>query len=211
MKNATKHADELKSLLKKIVKDRPERPSMDPLQAIVRGTLSQDADDALVDDAMAKIETEFVDLNELRVATELEVAALIGEEHPHIDEKSTVIRAVLHAIFENEQILKLDRIKELKKAEIRSFLRELEAITPFVEAFVALHSFDTPAFPVDQSTLDYLVDEEIVEEEATVEEAQAFLEGHIKADDLFGSYLAIREKALVHERKRPKSAAIKKK
>src|SRR5690349_9189549 len=100
MKNASKHAEHLKTLLKKLVKDKPERPEMNPLTAIVRGTLSMDADDMLVDEAMARIESEFVDLNELRVATELEVADLIGEHHPRIDEKTTIIRAVLHAIFD---------------------------------------------------------------------------------------------------------------
>ena len=93
MKNASKHADELKSLLKKLGKDRPERPAMDPLVAIVRGSLSMDADDGLVDEAMAKIDSEFVDINELRVATELEVADLVGDHHPKIDEKTTIIRS----------------------------------------------------------------------------------------------------------------------
>ena len=41
MKNASKHAEELKSLVKKLVKDRPERPEMDPLVAIVRGLWGQ--------------------------------------------------------------------------------------------------------------------------------------------------------------------------
>lgn len=210
MKNASKHADELKSLLKKIAKDRPERPALDPLVAIVRGTLAEDAGDEHVDAAMTRIETEFVDLNELRVATELEVAALIGEEHPGIDEKTTVLRAVLHDIFENEQVLKLDRVKELKKAEIRTFLKELELVTPFVEAYTALHAFDTPAFPIDQATLDYLIDEEILEPETGIEEAQTFLENNIKADDMYGSYLALREKARAHENKKPKTGAKKK-
>src|ERR1700712_45318 len=125
MKNASKHAESLKALLKKLVKDRPERPEMNPLTAIVRGTLSMEADDGLVDEAMAKIDTEFVDLNELRVATELEVADLIGDHHPRIDEKSTIIRTTFHAIFDREQVLKLDRVKELKKAEVRQFLKDM--------------------------------------------------------------------------------------
>jgi endonuclease III len=207
MKNASKHADELKSLLKKLVKDRPERPTMDPLVAVVRGTLAQDATDEQVDDAMRRIDAEFVDLNELRVATELEVAALVGDEHPRIDEKTTELRAVLHDIFENEQVLKLDRVKELKKAEIRSFLKELELITPFAEAYAALHAFDVPAFPIDGSTLDYLTDEGILEPDTSLEDAQAFLENTIKADDLYGAYLAIRERALAHEKKKPAKPA----
>ena len=209
MKNASKHADSLKALVKKIVKDRPERPEMNPLTAIVRGTLSMEADDMLVDEAMAKIDTEYVDLNELRVATELEVADLIGDHHPKIDEKSTIIRTTFHAIFDREQVLKLDRVKELKKVEIRQFLKDMGTLPPFVEAFVAVNAFDIAAFPVDDAILGYLTDEEIVEEGTTHEEAQSFMEHQIKADEVYGTYLAIREKALAHERK-PAKAGKKK-
>lgn len=211
MKNANKHADELKGLLKKLVKDRPERPAMDPLVAIVRGSLSMDADDGLVDEAMAKIDSEFVDINELRVATELEVADLVGDHHPKIDEKTSIIRSTLHAIFDREQILKFDRVKELKKAEIRQFFRDMETVPPFVEAFITLHAFDTAAFPVDGTILDLLVDEGVVDDDTSIEDAQAFLEHAIKADDVYGSYLAIREEALGHERKTPRKDAAKKK
>ena len=210
MKNASKHADTLKALVKKIVKDRPERPEMNPLTAIVRGTLSMDADDMLVDEAMAKIDTEYVDLNELRVATELEVADLIGDHHPRIDEKSTIIRTTFHAIFDREQVLKLDRVKELKKAEARQFLKDLGTMPSFVESFVALHAFDTAAFPVDDATLAYLTDEEILEEGTSHEDAANFMEHHLKADEVYGAYLAIREKALAHERKPAKAHAKKK-
>lgn len=211
MKNAGKHAEELKALCKKLVKERPERPEMDPLVAIVRGALSIDADDMLVDEAMEKINAEFVDLNELRVATELEVVDLLGEAHPRIDEKATIIRSTMHGIFDREQTLKFDRIRELKKAEIRQFFRDLETMPPFVEAYIALHAFDIAAFPIDESTLDYLVDADVIEEETALDDAQAFLENHIKADDMFGAYLAIRAKALTHERKKPRKEATKKK
>lgn len=208
MKNATKHADELKALLKKLVKDRPERPEMEPALAIVRGALSMDADDATVEEAMARIDSEFVDLNELRVATELEVADLIGDQHPKIDEKTTIIRATLYAIFDREQTLKFERIKELKKAEIRQYFRDIETMPPFVEAFVALHAFDTAAFPVDQTTLDFLIAEGILEEGTSAEEAQSFLEHAVKADDVYGSYLALREH--VHSQDRKPARAKKK-
>jgi hypothetical protein len=204
MKNASKHAEELKGLLKKLVKDRPERPEMNPLTALVRGVLSMDADDLLVDEAITKIDTEFVDVNELRVATELEVADLIGEHHPRIDEKVTILRTALNTVFDREQVLKLDRVKELKKAEIRQYLRSDLELPPFVEAFVSLHAFDTAAFPVDDAILGYLIDEELVEDETEALEAQQFLENNIKSDDIYGSYLAVRAKALTHERKKPK-------
>src|SRR5215213_605146 len=104
MKNATKHAEDLRSLLKKLLKDcRPEpRQPQDPLKALVRGAMSYDVTDARAADAMAAIEREFVDLNELRVATELEVHDLLGVKYPAIERRVAMITQALNAIFERE-------------------------------------------------------------------------------------------------------------
>ena len=87
----------------------------------------------------------------------------------------------------------------------------METVPPFVEAFITLHAFDTAAFPVDETIVDYLVDHGVIEDDTSVEEAQSFLEHAIKADDVYGSYLAIREAALGHERKMPRRESAKKK
>jgi len=205
MKNASKHAETLRATLKKIAaKDRPPRPTYEPLVALVRGALSEDADDAAVDAAMERVEAEFVDLNELRVATELEVVDLLGSDFPGIEEKATLVRTVLHTIFDREHTMKLERLKEMKRAEARQYLRDLPMMTPFVEAYVALHAFEANAFPLDDSTHGYLVDEGVVEPEAGVEEAQQFLESNLKAEELYPAYVALRERGLNHDHKSPK-------
>ena len=45
--------------------------------ALVRGAMSFDVSDHRADEAMKMIDREFVDLNELRVATDLEIAELL--------------------------------------------------------------------------------------------------------------------------------------
>ena len=112
MKNATKHADELKSLLKKLLKEeKPEAmESLEALQALVRGAMSYDVPDAKAGDAMKAINREFVDLNELRVATDLEVQELLGQKYPAIERRVSMITAALNNIFEREHTLSLDRL-----------------------------------------------------------------------------------------------------
>src|SRR4051812_34680811 len=114
MKNATKHADALKSLAKKLTKghkaeDRP--PKLEPLWALVRGAMSFDVPDAKVDDIIKGIEREFVDLNELRVATELEVQEMLGSRYPGIEKRVNLVTLALNGIFEKEHTLSLDRLK----------------------------------------------------------------------------------------------------
>src|SRR5260221_1870460 len=86
LKNATKHAEDLKSLLKRLLKDqKPVAPvKQEPLKALVRGAMSYDVSDSRAEEAMRHIEKEFVDLNELRVATDLEIAELLGNRYPEI-------------------------------------------------------------------------------------------------------------------------------
>src|SRR5271156_470801 len=135
MKNATKHADELRSLFKKLMRDEkpPPRETMDALQALVRGAMSYDVPDSKAGDAMKAINDEFVDLNELRVATDLEIQELLGVRYPEIERRVAMITQGLNQIFEKEHTLSLDRLKGISKREARQFLRDLPDIHPFVE------------------------------------------------------------------------------
>lgn len=206
MKNAGKHADTLKTLLKKLSKDGKsrERPKLDPIRAIVYASLLSGASWKRVDEAIKKFEDEFVDFNELRVATELEVIDLVGEELPGIEDKAAIMRNVLHGIFDRENSYKLDRLGELKKAELRDYLRGLPMINSFVEAFVTLAAFEHNAFPIDEEMHGYLVDEECLDPDSTLDEAQSFLEQNVKGDDIWDAFCHLHDEALGHVRKTPR-------
>jgi endonuclease III len=195
MKNASKHADELKGLCKRLLKERKPAPKtpQEPLKALVRATLAFDAPDARVDEAMAVIEKEFVDLNELRVATELEVQEMVGPKYPQIEKRVAMITQDLNYIFEKEHTLSLNRLKEANKKEVRQFLRELPEVNPFIEAYVMLFAFDGAAMPVDEEILGFLKEENTVEPETTLEEAQKFVENQLKAEELYDFFAAVRQ------------------
>src|SRR5580698_2155917 len=174
MKNATKHVEELKSLHKRLTKDiKPEpREAVDALKALVRAAMSFDVPDTRADEAMKLIDREFVDLNELRVATELEVQEMLGQRYPAIERRVAMITAALNNIFEREHTLSLDRLKTLNKRDARQILRELPEIHPFVEAYVMLYAFDGHAIPIDDEMLAALRDLHIADEETPLVEVQ---------------------------------------
>jgi endonuclease III len=194
MKNAGKHADELKSLLKKLLKEAKPAPlaKLEAVPAIVRAALSFDVTDARAEEATKVIEREFVDLNELRVATELELQAMIGPRYPQIDRRATMMVQLLNTIFEREGTLSLERLRTLKKAEARQALRDLPGMHPFVEAYLLLFCFEQAAFPIDDTMLTYFQRLGIMDEGTTLADAQKFIEGHLKADDLYELYAALR-------------------
>ena len=194
MKNAGKHAEELRALMKRLLKEhRPEpKQPQDPLQALVRGAMSFDVPDARADEAMKHIEREFVDLNELRVATDLEIQELLGTRYPAIERRVEMITRSLNNIFEREHTLSLDRLKTVSKRDARQFLRELPDIHPFVEAYVVLFAFDGHAFPLDEDTAEYLREQKVLEDGASLDEAQRFLEHQLKAEECYDLYGALR-------------------
>jgi endonuclease III len=194
MKNATKHADDLKSLHKRLLRDGKPEPMkpLAPLDALVLGAMSYDVSDSRAEDAMRAIGKEFVDLNELRVATDLEIQELLGQRYPVIEQRVAMITQALNDIFEREHTMSLDRLKTVSKREARQFLRELPGIHPFVEAFIMLMSLEGHAIPVDDGILALLRDDEIVEEQTSLEEAQRFLEHHLKADEAYEFFVITR-------------------
>ena len=209
MKNATKYADELRSLHKRLVKQyppEPKQPPKDPLLALVRGAMSFDVPDAKAEETMRLIDREFVDLNELRVATELEVQELLGARYPAIERRVTMITQALNAIFEKEHTLSLDRLKAISRRDARQFLRDLPEMHPFVEAHVMLVAFDGHAMPVDDEMLAYLKEEEVVDEGASLDDVQRFIEHQLKAEECYDLYFALR-KAVSDEGARGKRKA----
>src|SRR5688572_21051649 len=194
MKNATKHAEELRSLLKRLLKEhKPEpRQPQEPLKALVRAAMSFDMPDAKAEEAMKHIEREFVDLNELRVATDLEIHELLGVRYPAIEKRVAMITQSLNDIFEREHTLSLDRLKTVSKRDARQFLRELPDIHPFVEAYVMMFGFEGHAFPLDDEFLDYLRDQEIIEDGTSLDEAQRFIEHQLKVDECYDLFASLR-------------------
>lgn len=206
MKNATKHADALKALQKQLVKEFKPEPLVpaEPLIALVRGAMSYGVADAKATEAIRLIQKEFVDLNELRVATDLEIQELLGVRYPDIERRVAMITQALNNIFEREHTLSLERLKTVSRRDSRQFLRELPDIHPFVEAYVMLYAFEAAAFPIDSEILAFLKEEEVVEEQATLDDAQKFVEHNVKADDLYVFFSAIRRAVFEESRRKKK-------
>lgn len=194
MKNATKHAEKLRSLLKSLLRDGKPAPliPIDPLHALVRAAMLYDMPDARADEAMRLIDREFVDLNELRVATELEVQELLGARYDDIEQRVQLITRCLNAIFERENTLNLDRLRTVSRREARQFLRDLPDMHPFVDGYVMLFGFESPAVPVDRLMLEYLSDQGIADDTATLDELQRFLEHQLKPEECYDFYACVR-------------------
>lgn len=195
-----KHAEQMKAFVKRSIKESggAEWAALDAKRALVQGILSAETTEAKATEAMLVIDREFVDLNELRVATELEMQSMLGVKFPDIERKAVRIVAILNAIFEKEGTLSFERLKTLGKKEARAFLRELPEMTPYVEAYTLMYGLESPAVPVDRELVALLVEEEAVDEGSSLEDVQKWLEGAMKVEEMHAFFQGSR--ALVGER-----------
>ena len=101
----------------------------------------------------------------------------------------------MNAVFDREGVLSLDRVSTLKKAEVRQFLKELPGMVPFVEGCVCLLSVDVTAMPLDDMGMAHLKQAGALDAAMGLEDAQKFIETHIKPEDVYELYAGLRRQA----------------
>ncbi len=201
MKNATKYADRLRSCFKSWMKEHKPAPIelSDPLEAFVRGCFAMNTTDARAESAIKAIRIEFVDFNELRVATDLEVHALIlphyGGPAADLEHRVSMVIRGLNGIFDKEHTLSLARLRTIPRRDARQLFRDLPEIVPFTEAYAMVYGFEAAAVPVDDQILALLKAENCVDPGVGAEEAQRFVEHQLKAEECYEFYAAARHHA----------------
>ncbi len=177
--------DMLKKMVARLVKSAPaKKPEpVDPLSRLIRAFLEYDCDEARTTVAERKILDNMVDFNELRVTPAIELAALLGVRYPFAESRCSAMHRTLQSIFDREHHMRLDGVKEMKKAEIRPYFQSLAGITPYVEAAVSVDCFGIVAAPVDTKLLLWLISKDALPEGTDIKTAQQALEKCLKTGE----------------------------
>ena len=175
MKNAKKYEPKIKKLLRGAPKPRPdaateERP---PVEVMLRGILQADATDAQAEAALAAVEEELVDYNELRVAQAKEITACFAEDFPEARRKATAIIRVLQGIFNRSSAIDVTYMIDMPKRDLRRHLMEL-GMGRYAAAYTVLNAFGGHAVCVDDTLVGCLAMDGYVDPGCTEEEAQGF-------------------------------------
>ena len=123
---------------------------------VVHAYLLWEANGSLAADGMAKLLQTHVDWNELRVSFSDEASAVLGARYPLATERCERLRATLNDVYEREDALTLDRLRELSKREARAYLESLDGIPGFVARRVLLCALGGHCFPLDERLLGVL-------------------------------------------------------
>jgi len=177
--------DVLKKAVSRFIKNAPAKSPepVDPLTRIIMGFLEYDCDAERAEAALKKIQSNMVDNNELRVTPAIELAALLGVRYPFAESRCSALHRTLNSIFDREHHMRLERLGEMKKSEIRPYFQSLAGISPYVEAAVCVDCFDLTAAPVDLKLLLYMQSKDILPEDIDLRTAQQLIEKCLKAGE----------------------------
>jgi len=215
MKNATKYQKKIKKLLGGMGKARPSPPEdANPFRVMLDAILTADATPKQAEKAMAALEEEFVDINELRVSPPKEIVDCLDEGFPRRRAKAREIVTVLGAIFTRYNNLTLEPVEALTKRDLRRHLAEF-GLSPYAAACLVLMVYNGHAIPVDETLAECLEMKGYIHPDSDVPDVQAFLERVIlqkdalAAHEFFRAFVEKSARALARKRKADAAARAK--
>jgi hypothetical protein len=184
MKGASEYAKRLKRYLaslrrmkRKSDAGEPDPRETDIIEEMVLAILEEGTDRASAKAALASVMEWMVDFNELRVTPPRELVRVMSRPVPEAKEKAQRITQVLNHIFDKNNSLRINSLRERPIREVRQFLNMLEVLRTF------------------------LIDRELAPPDVDAGELQGFLERHVLAADASVFLTAARAQALSHHRR----------
>lgn len=211
MKRGTLYAKRVKRLFSKLKQEHgsPELPEpTDPLHQLMLSMLACETSDQRGARAMKALFDVMVDVNEIRVSTNAEIARAISPHVPNAVDRAQTIRCALDAVFRKEHAIHLDRLNKLGRREARQYLSDLDGVDAATVASIVLWSLGGHAIPVDVRLYEALRKADMVDASASVEEVQAFLERNINANDA-KEFCLLMNKFIAAKGQRPSPSAAK--
>lgn len=205
MIRASEYAAKVKRLLNRLRREHGKPAAVeptDPLEQMLTAILARNTTDAGAREAYAQLREATVDLNDLRVTRAADICEIIGNTSLESVARARAIRDALKEVFDRENNLSLDFLRDRGRREARQYLESMRGVSPFVAASVMLFSLGGHAVPLDDAMLDVLRAEKVVHPGADLAVVQAFLERHVSAADALAFTCLVR--AVAATRPRPK-------
>jgi len=212
MKDSSEYGARLKRLCNRLKREEvvvaPELDEYDVTTTMIVACLSQYTTESKARTALKKLRYEFVDFNEVRVSRADDVAEVLGKNFSHGKEVAQQIISLLREIFELQDSLELEKLRDMGKREAKNFLEKLESSSPYVISRVMLCALGAHAFPVHDQLLEMLREEEVINPSSDAADVQGFLERHLSVKTVKKTYDLLRAYA---DGFKPKRAAARKK
>lgn len=182
MKNESTFARKFAALFKKL--PATEAPAQrDAVTQLVVGFLQWEATHKQAESAFKRLMQIMVDNNDLRISHTHQIVELIGPNYPRIDERVARMKDALQEIYVREHGINPVSLTDKNKKDIRAYFDSLPGMTRYVASQVMLLCYGAHNIPCDEKLAVALREEGAVDEEATAEQIEHFLERQIKAGE----------------------------
>jgi thermostable 8-oxoguanine DNA glycosylase len=141
--------------------------------------------------AVECIQTELIDLNELRVCTAEELSGILPSRYPKSLERCQRLIHILNAIFEIENCLSLEHLREKSKREVIEYFGSIDGLPQFVSSRVILLGLGWHAFPIDDWLTKQLARHGITDTSLDISDQTHRMERLVRANDAVKYYTLI--------------------
>jgi endonuclease III len=193
VKNPRQSARNLSGLLRKLGKSRDPLPleDGDPVTVMVLSFLMWESTTARATTVFKRLMDRVVDYNDLRVSMPHEMVEWVGPRYPLALERCQRLRAALRHTYKREHAVSLHRLREMGRREVKSYLRSLDGIAPYVADRVTLLCFDAHCIPVDARLHRSLVKAGVGDETVEIADMASWLARQVKAADALATHRAL--------------------
>ena len=198
MKDSSKYAKKVMKLFSSLKKasQAPKEPEYeDPIDSIVHGILSEYITLKDAKSAQRKIESHFVDLNDLRVSRTEEIVEVLGINKEVGAKIAAEVTNFLNIVFDRYDAISLDVLQDLGKRQARKDLEDLGCISKFAVGYCFLTALKGHAIPLTEPMVNYLQENELVYPGADSDTIEGFLERQISSSDGYTFYYLLREES----------------
>ncbi|MBN1787809.1 MAG: hypothetical protein JW806_05380 [Sedimentisphaerales bacterium] len=191
MKSSSQYIQRLKKLYSILKKgsDKPKKPAYDdPVEAIVFAVLSENSTESGTRSALKKIQSHFVDFNDLRVARTEEIVEVIKSDVTEAEKCAARLTSILNSIFQKYDCLSLEDFMSSRKKAAREILEKLNGMTRFVSNYIMLTIINAHSVPITEKMIEHLKTHKIVDPKLDNEQITAFVERYISAANAYAFY-----------------------
>ncbi len=161
--NRATRIGKLHSLLKKAYKPTIVSDNRPLIEHLLYACLLENSPYELADEALARLEQEYFDWNEVRVTTITELSEVLGRL-PDPASAALRLKKNLHSLFESVYSFDLEELKKQNLGKALQRFERLPAMTPFVLAYITQHGLGGHAIPLDSAALRYFWLADIINE-----------------------------------------------
>lgn len=156
--------------LKKQYKGNHTSQDLPVLETLVYAVCLEDTSEEQAETTYQRLHESFFDLNEIRVSSISELAAVF-EELPDADLRGMMVRNLLQHVFEKHYDFDLEDLKRKTLEQAVKQLNEIPDLSPFVRNYALQACLGSHLVPVDHATANALTWLGLVESGQSTEEA----------------------------------------